>query len=163
MTKDEKYQQIWHRYDADLNHRPNSTRQAVDWAIAEGLLNEPIPDDPRDTLASEMAHALRAEIQTDAKGRRYRVNHAARISEHGVQFTFWADMHYAPHDHMVRAFAQRREQVVGDLVQLRTDVDVYNDLTKGKNPPFQLELDMTWDVAEKIEAQKIPPKRTSAA
>lgn len=72
-------------------------------------------------------------------------------------------MRYAPHDHMERAFGQRREQVVGDLVQLKTDVDVYNDLTVGKNPPFQLVLDMTWDVAEKIEAQKIPPKRTSVA
>ncbi len=163
MTKDEKYQQLWHRFDADQNHRPIGTREAVDWAIEEGLLEEPPPDDPREKLATEMAKALRSEMQTDSQGRRYRVNHAARISEHGVQSTFWADMRYAPHDHMERAFGQRREQVVGDLVQLKTDVDVYNDLTVGKNPPFQLVLDMTWDVAEKIEAQKIPPKRTSVA
>jgi hypothetical protein len=163
VTKDERYQSIWHRFDGDQNHRPIGTREAVDWAITQGLLEEPKPTDPRDILASEMAHALRAEIQTDAKGRRYRVNHAVRISERGVQYTFWADMHYAPHQHMERAFAQRREQVVGDLVQLKTDVDVYNDLTKGKNNPIQLELDMTPDVEEKIEAQKIPVKRTSVA
>jgi hypothetical protein len=72
-------------------------------------------------------------------------------------------MHDAPHEHMERAFAQRREQVVGDLVQLKTDVDVYDDLTKGQNQPIQLDLDMTPDVEEKIEAQKIPVKRTSVA
>lgn len=163
MTKDERYQSIWHRYDARQNHKPMGTREAIDWAIAEGFLEEPKPTDPRDILAAEMAHALRAEMQTDAEGRRYRVNHAVRVSERGVQYTFWADMHYAPHAHMEKAFGQRRDQVIGDLVQLKTDVDVYNDLTKGKNPPFQLELDMTCDVAEKIEAQKIPPKRATVA
>lgn len=42
------------------------------------------------------------------------------------------------------------QQIVGDCVQLKTDVDVYN----GRNPdkePIQLVLDFTDDVAE-IEA-----------
>jgi hypothetical protein len=96
-----------------------------------------------------MAQALRSEIQTDAKGRKYRVNHAVRVTKGGVQYTFWGALGFAPHSHMEKAFAQRREQIVGDCVQLKTDVDVYNDLNKGKQPQIQLVLDFTDDVAER--------------
>jgi hypothetical protein len=74
-TKNDKLQQIWHQYDNDHEHRPTSARQAVEWAVSEGFLE--LPDiDPYDVLAGEMAQALRAEIHTDEKGRRFRVNHA---------------------------------------------------------------------------------------
>ena len=45
------------------------------------------------------------------------------------------------------SFAQRRQQIVGDCFQLKTDVDVYN----GKCPamqPIQVPLDFTLDVEE---------------
>jgi hypothetical protein len=53
----------------------------------------------------------------------------------------------APRDHFVRSFGQRRQQIVGDCFQLKTDVDVYN----GKNSvqqPIQVPLDFTLDVEE---------------
>src|SRR5438552_13599732 len=147
-TKNERYQEIWHRYDNEHEHQPSSTREAVERAVTEGLLE--LPDvDPYDRLAEEMAHALREEFQTDAIGRKYRVNHAVRVTKGGVQYTFWASMGFAPHEHMEKAFAQRREQVIGDLVQLKTDVDVYNDLNRGKKPEIQLVLNLTDDVAER--------------
>ena len=62
-----------------------------------------------------------------------------------------------------RAFAQRRDQIIGDNLQLRTDVDVYNDLNHGKRPPIQLVLDYTDDVAERQEFQKMRPKRAEVA
>jgi hypothetical protein len=160
-TKNENYQTIWHRYDNEHEHKPCGTREAVERAVAEGLLELP-EIDPYDVLAEQMAHALREEFQTDAKGRRYRVNHAVRVSRGGVQYTFWASMGFAPHDHMEKAFAQRREQVVGDLVQLKIDVDVYNDLNRGKKPEIQLVLDFSDDVAERQAVPKMQPKSTVA-
>lgn len=148
MTKNERFQSIWHKYERDHGNQPSGTREAVDRAIEEGLLEEPRID-PREILASQMAAALREEMDTDAKGRRYRVNHAVRISRAGVQYTFWASMGFAPHDHMERAFAQRREQIVGDNLQLKIDVDVYNDLNRGNRPEIQLVLDYTDDIAER--------------
>jgi hypothetical protein len=106
-------------------------RPSVEWAVSGGVLTLPRID-PYDVLA---------------KGRRYRVNHAVRITKSGVQYTFWATMGFAPHDHMERAFAQRREQIISDCVQLRTDVDAYNDMSK--ESPIQLVLDFTEDVAER--------------
>ena len=161
-TRNERYQSIWHRYDNEHEHKPSGTREAVERAVAEGLLE--LPDiDPYDFLAEQMAQALRQEIQTDEKGRRYRVNHAVRVTKGGVQYTFWASMGFAPHEHMEKAFAQRREQVIGDLLQLKTDVDVYNDLNRGKKREIQLVLDFTEDVAERQTMQKIPPERETAA
>jgi len=161
-TKNERLQSVWHHYDDSHEHKPTSARQAAEWAVAEGLLELPVID-PYDVLAGEMAHALREEIKTDEQGRRYRVNHAVRVTKGGVQHTFWAVMGFAPHDHMERAFAQRREQVVGDLVQLKTDVDVYNDIQKGKHPEINLELNFSDDVAERQVMQKVPPKKATVA
>lgn len=119
--------------------------------MSEGLLSLPKVD-PYDVLAGQMANALREEYQTDSKGRRYRVNHAVRATKGGVQYTFWAIMNYAPHDHMQRAFAWRRDQIVGDCLQLKTDVDAYNEMNQGSHPEIQLVLDFTDDVAERRAA-----------
>jgi hypothetical protein len=158
----EQLQQVWHKYDAEREHKPTSAREAVEWAVAEGLLELPEVD-PYDVLASQMSSALREEYETDKQGRRYRMNHAVRVSKGGVQYTFWAAMGFAPHEHMEKAFTQRREQIVGDNVQLKVDVDVYNDMNRGQRPEIQLVLDYTDDVAERRELMKIPPKKVAVA
>jgi hypothetical protein len=156
-TKTEKLQSVWHKYDAERSHKPTSAREAVEWAVREGLLD--LPDvDPYDVLAGQMSQALREEYAEDEQGRRYRVNHAVRVSKSGVQYTFWGVMGFASHDHMEKAFSQRREQIIGDNVQLKTDVDVYNDFNRGKRPQIQLVLDYTDDVAEREVMRKVPQK-----
>ena len=149
----ERLQEVWHHYDNGREHKPSSTREATQWAVEEGLLELP-EIDPYDVLAGQMAQALREEFDTDEKGRRYRINHAVRVTTAGVQRTFWAVMGFAPHDHMEKAFTQRREHIIGECVQLKTDIAVYNDLTKGKQVEIQLVLDFTDDVAEREEIQR---------
>lgn len=161
-NKFENLQNLWHKYDTEREHKPSSAREAVEWAVSEGLLELP-EIDPLDVLAGEMAHALREEYQTDEQGRRYRVNHAVRVTKGGVQYTFWAAMGFAPHDHVERAFTQRRELIVGENVQLKIDVDVYNDLNRGKEPEIQLVLDYTDDVAEREELMRMQANRLNAA
>ena len=63
---------------------------------------------------------------------------------------------------MERAFAQRRDQIIGDCLQLKTDVDVYNDLNRGKQPVIQLVLDFTDDVAERQQMDRESRKRDAA-
>jgi len=152
MTKNERLQKAWHRYDGDHAHLPTSTRQAFEWAVAEGFLELPTVD-PYDVGAEQMAQALRAETTTDSQGRTYRVNHAVRATKSGVQYTFWGALGFAPHAHMEKAFAQRREQIVGDCTQLKTDIDVYNDMSKGKQQAIQIVLDFGDDVAERQQAE----------
>jgi hypothetical protein len=154
-TKVERLQSIWHKFDADAGHKPTSAREAVEWAVKAGLLDLPEVD-PFDVLAGQMAQALRGEYATDNKGRRYRVNHAVKVTKGGVQYTFWGMLGFASHEHMEKAFAQRRDQIVDDNLQLKTDVDVYNDLNRGKRPEIQLPLDYTEDVAEREIMKKMP-------
>lgn len=151
MPSNEELQGIWHQYENGHEHQPSSARQAIEWAVAEGLVELPTVD-PYDVLASRMAQALRLEYDTDYQGRRFRVNHAARVTAAGVQYTFWAIMGFATHDHMERSFTQRREQIIGECVQLRTDVDVYNVMSGAETSEFQLVLDFTDDVAERLIA-----------
>ena len=144
-TQAEHFQMLWREYEDEHDHAAASAREVVDWAVARGALEIPRID-PRDVLAAQMSRALREEYATDAQGRRYRVNHAMRVTKNGVQHTMWGILGHASHSHMERAFTQRREQVIGDLVQLQ--VEAYNEM----NPhelPIQLVLDFADDVAER--------------
>jgi hypothetical protein len=146
-SKTEQLQRLWRQYHEEFGQLPVTARDVIKWAVETKRI--PLPEiDPYDALADELARALREEYATDALGRRYRKNHAVRVTKGGVQHTFWAIMGFAPHEHMQRAFTQRREQIVGDCAQLKTDVDVYNDMNKDK-PAIQLVLDFTDDVAER--------------
>src|SRR3546814_5245754 len=66
--------------------------------------------------------------------------------------SLWADIDdpEAPHTHFVKSFAQRRSQIVGDCLQLKTDVDVYND-KRLPAEPIQIPLDFTLDVMRSEE------------
>lgn len=146
-TQAEVFQDFWRAYEHEHDHAPASARDVVDWAVRERGLALPRID-PRDVLAAQMSRALREEYATDSQGRRYRVNHAMRATKNGVQLTIWGVLGYAPHLHMHRAFTQRREQVIGDLVQLQVDIEVYTEMTPHETP-IQLVLDFTDDVAER--------------
>jgi hypothetical protein len=148
MTETEKLQAIWHLYESEHQHKPARTSEAIAWAVKKHLLREPPAVPGVKVLERRLANALRQEYDT-YKGRRYRVNHAVHVSTGGRQQSFWAIMGYAEHDFMVRAFGQRREQVVGECSQLHTDVIVYNDMNDGKIEPVELRLDFTDDVEER--------------
>jgi hypothetical protein len=146
-TYKEQLQRIWHLYEQKHGSVPSTAREAVQWGVQNGLIE--IPEvDPFAKLAEDMATALREEYATDSSGRRYRVNHAVRVTQKGVQYTFWAMMHDAPREHMQKAFIQRREQIVGDCVQLATDVEAYNDM-KADQPPIPMLFDFRDDVEER--------------
>lgn len=138
----QQLQEHFHTYEKERGHKPANLQDVAGWMIEKGLW-QMRPADQVKRCASDLADALRNEYRTDRKGRRYRVNHAVR----GEQGTFWADLDKAPRRHMEKAFAQRRQQVVGDCVQLSTDVEVYNDKNKNEEP-INLVLDFTNDVEE---------------
>ena len=156
MTNSERLQKAWHHFDDRQGHLPNSARQAAQWAVAAGFLELPEVDH-YEVLAEQIAQALRAETKTDAAGRRYRVNHAVRVTKGGVQYTLWGAMPHVDSNHMERSLAQRREQIIGDCCRLKTDVDVHNDFNKDK-PGIQLVLDFSEDVAEREQSARMKRK-----
>lgn len=148
----EQLQRVWRQYEEEHGKAAASAREVVVWGVSQGLISLGHRD-PYDQLAEDMSRALREEYSVDAKGRRYRVNHAVRVYKNGVQLTFWAMMRYAERPHMERAFTQRREQIVGDCYQLRIDVDVYNDFHP-EDRPVPLVLDFTHDIEERMAIEE---------
>ncbi|MBN8893319.1 MAG: hypothetical protein J0I71_00595 [Rhodanobacter sp.] len=137
------------RYQAESGvEGPLDPHEVAAWALLNGL-HKPNPKTIIDAIAADIAQVFREEYRTDPQGRRYRAKHAAAHKRGNRTLSLWADLDdpNAPHSHFVRSFAQRRQQIVGDCLQLKTDVDVYNDK---RNPveSIQIPLDFTLDVAE---------------
>jgi hypothetical protein len=125
---------------------PASTHDMGEWAVSTGHF-EASRDFAVNQCAELLSRSMREEYLTDAKGRRVRKYHAARVRLEGKQLTLWADIETAPRRHMELAFAQRRKQVVDDCRQLKLDVDSYND-SKPKERPIQIVFDFTVDLEE---------------
>ena len=152
-------QRFWTAYEQEHGKGAVVDAQEVaSWAIKHGYW-KPRPQDIVDQLAEDLKRAWREEYRVDALGRRYRAKHAVRITRDGKQASLWADMDTAPRQHMERAFAQRRQQIVGDCLQLKIDVDVYNDRDSSV-APIPLVLDFTDDVDE---AQRVQTRSLRAA
>ncbi|KAF0844262.1 hypothetical protein FNL37_1706 [Methylovorus glucosotrophus] len=127
---------------------PVDPHEIAAWALKNGLL-KPNHKTILDAVAADISQVFREEYRVDKYGRRYRAMHAVKQKVGNKQSSLWADMDdkQAPREHFLKSFSQRRQQVVGDCFQLKTDVDVYNE----KNPDKEvipLILDFTEDVAE---------------
>ena len=120
----------------------------AEWAYRNGL-HKPSVRTIVDAIAADIAQVIREEYRTDESGQRYRAKHAVRSKQGGKSMSLWADMddERAPREHFVRSFSQRRQQIVGDCFQLKTDADVYNARDPLKTP-IQVPLDFTYDVEE---------------
>lgn len=129
--------------------------------IAVWALENDMWTPPRDLLLkackADYARAMREEYIKNDDGRPVRAKHVARIRKGKVQQYLWADIRNAPRKHMEIAFAQRREQIVGDCRQLKRDVDYYNGLHP-KAKPIQQYFDFTDDVAEGDYSGDFRPK-----
>lgn len=120
----------------------------AEWAYKNGL-HKPSVRTIVDAIATDISQVFREEYRTDEIGQRYRAKHAVRSKQGGKSMSLWADMddERAPRGHFVRSFAQRRQQIVGDCFQLKTDVDVYNAKDTSQKP-IQMPLDFAYDVEE---------------
>ena len=85
----------------------------------------PKPQTALDILAKQFSDAAREETKQDAKtGRPYRVYHAF-IPDGQGQGTLWFDIDNAkvPRKYMHKSAIMRRDQMVGDALQLTLDLD----------------------------------------
>jgi hypothetical protein len=103
-----------------------------------------------DRLAKEFSRAAREETRTDSKtGESYRVYHAYP-KEGGGQGDFrWMDIDEAPRKVMHKSTTMRREQVVGDMVQLTLDLKHWNRINPSEEP-IVLVSDLTEDINERL-------------
>lgn len=146
-TYTEFMQGLYQDYFLETGAERATTSELAVWAIRSGRW-----DPPHDLVLrkcrEDFSRALREEYIKDEHGRPVRAKHAARERSGDEQKTFWADIRTADHRHMQVAFAQRREQIVGDCRQLNRDVDFYNSHRQPGNQKIQMYFDFRDDVEE---------------
>lgn len=97
--------------------------------------------------AREISQAMREEYITDSKGRRVRAKHPAKANRNGEQMMLWDDIRTASRSHMEMSFQLRRNHIVAECKQVKSDVDSYNDAHSSEQP-IQMIMDFTEDVEE---------------
>ncbi|MGA2464409.1 MAG: hypothetical protein ABSH06_08665 [Thermodesulfobacteriota bacterium] len=145
-TKNKNLQKIVNAYMQADQPWPATTHEIAIWAVSQKLWKPPAST-IIDECANQLARAMREEHIVDPQGRTVRAKHVARIERNGEQLRLWDDIRRASRQHMEVAFQQRRQQIVGDCRQLKTDIDSYNE-NKTPTKPIQMVFDFTLDLKE---------------
>lgn len=160
MSYTKQMQDIANRFLSRHGEVEATSTQIAEWAIHEGLW-KPQPNALVRQCAEDLSRAMREEYMTDPQGRSVRVKHVARRGRGSEQQAFWADLRFASREHMETAFQQRRQQIVGDCKQLKTDVDSFND-NHNTGDLVQMIFDFTYDLEEAELAKMVNATSSNA-
>jgi hypothetical protein len=151
-TYSKQLQDVVHVYMESGQAWPASTHDIAKWVVNKGLWR-PQPSAVIDQCANHLARAMREEHIVDPQGRLVRAKHVAKMERNGEQVALWEDIRTASRQHMEIALKQRRQQIVGDCKQLKTDMDSFNE---NRNPgkPIQMVFDFTLDLEECLDLRK---------
>lgn len=145
MSKKKDMQRLIRHYKEETGEFEIDMRKVAKFAELKGW-PMPTPKDPLEILAQELARAARDEIKHDSTtGRPYRVNHAVPQKQGQQTFFVWVDIDEAPRHIMLKSLNLRREQMVGDGLQLSYDADHWN-FQHPKEEKIQLEMDLSFDI-----------------
>jgi hypothetical protein len=151
VTKTKQLQQIIRLYKQRTDSYEIDMRKVAEFAVHELGIELPKPVDPLDLLAKKFTSAAREETRIDSTtGLPYRANHA--VPKSGSQQCLWIDIDEATRALMQKSAVKRREQIVGDALQLELDVQHWNRVNPHEDP-INIPLDFTEDVEERINSQ----------
>jgi hypothetical protein len=146
-------------YMSETGEAEVDMQKVARWLILTKGYKVPSPPSAVDLLAKQLAKQAREQTRQDAEtGNPYRAYHAVTERQGEKQLTFWIDIDKAKRKPMVKSLKQRREQMVGDGVQLSFDKDHWNRVHP-EEEPIQIDFDFTDD----IEWRKNAPKDNKKA
>lgn len=157
-TKVQNYQKHIRYYKDETGEKEVDLKKVAEWMISRGF-NPPVPKTPVELLAIELSQASREETRYDATtGRPYRANHALPVMQGNIFGVRWIDIdENPPRKSMHLSLMKRREQMVGDGLQLSLDADHWNNVNLDQEPiaiPLDFELD--------VQIRKMTPEETAA-
>lgn len=148
-TKAQEMQAIIKRYKEATGHTSVDMHDVAKYAASMGW-PLPKPKTALDRLAEQFSAAAREEVRRDeVTGKPYRANLAVTTWQGSQQTTLWTDIDDAPRKIAHRSFQQRREQMVGDAVQLTFDVMHWNRVNESEEAII-MEMDFNDDVQWRI-------------
>jgi len=151
MTKQKQLQYLIREFREKTGKVDFDIHEVVGFAKSKGWPVPP-PISGEERLAKDFSQAAREETRQDSKsGKPYRVYHAFPQDGKG-QGVLWFDIddERAPRKFMEKSAVMRREQMVGDAVQLTLDIDHWNRVHPSDAPidvPLDLGPDVAWRLA----------------
>ena len=166
MSRGDCLREVLDDYMKDQGFGPVDFNAVYHWAIRKKRWEPPEKAQVK-IFKEEMARAAREDYYTDRQGREVRRKHAVVIKEGEKQLSLWADIATAPPEHIRLSLQQRRRGILGDVTQLKTDMDSYNE---NNNPapekPIQLSFNFDEDLAEAAHGSTYsdtPPEEEESA
>jgi hypothetical protein len=158
VTRNEHLQKLIRLYKDEADKKTVDMDDVADWAIKRGV-NAPKPKSPKELLSAQLAQASREEHRRDpVTGWSYRANHAMRLSDNeGKQYTLWVELEDATRPQMHYSLTNRRQQMIGDGVQLKIDEHVWNRMNPDEEP-LQSIMDFTYDIEERLNSPDMGSK-----
>jgi hypothetical protein len=159
--KQSEIHKVFRLYRDETGETDLDMHKVVAFAVKRLHWKLPKPADPMDLAAKEFSAAAREEIRYDEEtDQPYRANHAYSVKINGKQGKLWIDIDgNAPRRKMVKATGERRDQMIGDGLQLTLDLDHWNRIHPDEEPIVP-EMDLT----DEIEWRKnAPPDRKKKA
>jgi len=151
MTKSKERQNLIRHYKDVTGKTEIDMKDVAKFAMGKGW-KMPEPVSALDRLAKEFSQAARDEIRHDqTTGKPYRANHVIIHKQGDEQFHLWIDIDEAPRKPMVKSLMMRREQMIGDGLQLSFDMDHWNNINP-KEEPINIPMDFTEDIEERKNA-----------
>lgn len=144
-TKRQEMLEVIRRYKEKTGKTEVDMKEVARYSQTLGM-PLPKPKDPIDRLAEDFTKAARDEIRYDEKtGKPYRANHAISATYGNQQYHLWIDIDEATRKQMHQSLIMRREQMVGDGLQLTLDATHWNNVNP-EEEPIEIPLDFTDDV-----------------
>ena len=141
-TKSQEMQRVIRLYKQQTGETEIDMHEVARYAVNQLGMVLPTVKPPLELLSEQFSQAAREEIRYDSVTKKpYRANHAV----HALQGYLWVDIDEAPREPMQKSMVMRREQIVGDAVQLSLDADHWNSIHP-KEDPIIMPLDFTDDV-----------------
>ena len=147
-TKNEDMREIVRVHKKHTGNTAVEMRDVVTWAVARGLWTLPKPVDLVEVAARAFAAAQREEVRHDqVTGKPYRANVAVPVTRDGQVCFQFVDIDEATRPQMVKNAHHRREQAVGEMVQLTLDTMHWNRVHSNEESidvPADLGPDIEW-------------------
>ncbi|MGC9966228.1 MAG: hypothetical protein ABSE08_12550 [Syntrophobacteraceae bacterium] len=122
-------------------------------------LKLPTPPSPLALLTKEFTQTAREELRHDPQtGEPYRANHHILVRQGSTQLHLWIDIDEATRKNMIKSLYFRREQMIGDGLQLTYDKDHWNRVHPDEQP-----IDIIMDFTEDIQERKNAPDERKKA
>jgi hypothetical protein len=151
MSRKRDMQRLIRAWKGEAGEIEIDMQKVVKFAVAKGW-PRPEPKSPLDILVRQFTDAAREEIGKDPKtGRPYRVYHAIPVHSGQQTLFHYIDINDAPRKAMHKSLINRREQMVGDGLQLTFDALYWNSQHPDEEP-IVLPLDLTPDVEWRMNA-----------